>query len=222
MISLSYETQHLKLNYLLKSFHIKLSFYPYRMMKDHLNVDDEIPGQQFVLLSVVLPQSLRERRELFIVEEFLRQVLANSELRDKHVKILMDTFQEFKEVYVEELTERFTAENDLQTNLSAVKIRGVFATMQDAKRKAQELVLKDPAFHVFAAEVGKWLPLFPNMETQIRRTGYTEEELNGLVGWHINQAKKSPSHENSTTERKNREESVVLQYFTQSRSATVC
>lgn len=73
--------------------------------------------------------------------------------------------------------------------LRGLKIRGVYATKEEADKRCKELSDLDPDFHVFAGEVGKWLPWDPEPDSQGEQV-YREEELNDLMkGYKENQAK---------------------------------
>lgn len=64
-------------------------------------------------------------------------------------------------------------------SVRGLKIRGVFATREEAEKHAKTLSESD-IFHVFVGEVGKWLPWDPNpndAEDQV----YQEEELQKLM-----------------------------------------
>lgn len=65
-----------------------------------------------------------------------------------------------------------------------VKIRGVFATMEEAKEHANKLVKIDPSFDVMLVELYKWLPIPPDV-SQIENQEYQEQHLNQLVKGHL-------------------------------------
>ena len=61
-----------------------------------------------------------------------------------------------------------------------VKIRGVFATRQEADSHAKKLQRLDPTYDIFCADVGKWLLLPPDTDG-IEDQRYQEEYLNTLM-----------------------------------------
>jgi hypothetical protein len=65
-------------------------------------------------------------------------------------------------------------------SLSAVKVRGVFSKIEDAKLHAENLRKKDPYFDIYVGEMGKWLPLDPDPNT-IEEEQYQEKELNHII-----------------------------------------
>jgi DNA repair exonuclease SbcCD ATPase subunit len=68
-------------------------------------------------------------------------------------------------------------------NVRGLKIRGVYATREQADRRAEELRNSDPDFHVFVGEVGKWLPWDPD-PNDAEEQQYLEKELNDLMKGH--------------------------------------
>jgi len=70
---------------------------------------------------------------------------------------------------------------DYDSNFGSLKIRGVFATYEEAKAHAKELQKIDPYFNIFIGEIGKWLPLDPN-PSAVKDQIYYEKELNEIVG----------------------------------------
>ena len=65
-------------------------------------------------------------------------------------------------------------------SVRGLKIRGVFGTKQEADQRAKSLQEKDPDFHVFVGEMGKWLPWDPD-PNDIDDNQYQEKELNDLM-----------------------------------------
>lgn len=64
--------------------------------------------------------------------------------------------------------------------IRGLKIRGVYSTKEEADKRCDELSKIDQDFHVFAGEVGKWLPWDPNPDT-VKDQNYVDKELNDLV-----------------------------------------
>lgn len=65
-------------------------------------------------------------------------------------------------------------------NFRGVKVRGVYASQQEAAERAKLLQAIDPDFHIFVGEVGKWLGWDPDPNT-IEDQQYKEKELQKLV-----------------------------------------
>ena len=76
-----------------------------------------------------------------------------------------------------------------------IKIRGVFATEENARKKALELQKKDPLHNIYVAEMGKWLP-WNDDPTKAQDEEYAENELNKIMkGLKENQIKSKMLHE---------------------------
>ena len=66
------------------------------------------------------------------------------------------------------------------TNVQGIKVRGVYATNEEAKQRASFLHRTDPSFHVFMGTVGQWLPWDPDAD-KIEDEVYLDDSLNTLV-----------------------------------------
>lgn len=68
----------------------------------------------------------------------------------------------------------------------AVKIKGVFDNIDDAKNHAKKLQKLDPTFDVFLVEMYKWLPIPPTMK-DIQDQVFQDEKLNEIITEHANE-----------------------------------
>lgn len=68
----------------------------------------------------------------------------------------------------------------------AVKIKGVFDSIEDAKHHAKKLQKLDPTFDVFLVEMYKWLPVPPTM-SDIQDQVHQDEKLNEIISEHANE-----------------------------------
>jgi hypothetical protein len=89
-------------------------------------------------------------------------------------------------------------ENVKNCNERGVKVRGVFATLDEANAHAKKLQQEDPHFHVFVGEVGKWLPFDPQPD-KVKEQFYYEEKLQELMKKYLENREKTKVLE---TERK--------------------
>ena len=62
----------------------------------------------------------------------------------------------------------------------AVKIKGVFATLEDAKEHAAKINKLDPTFDLFLVELYKWLPIPPSID-DIENKEYQDKKLNDII-----------------------------------------
>ena len=118
-------------------------------------------------------------------------------------------FKEFKEKYEDyifshslKVCEEFDRNNNFQTSVRGIKIRGVYDTNREAEVRAKVLQKIDPTFDVFVGQVGYWLPL--TFETNhIENNEYANDQLNNLVkSYKDNQEKKDMFYQERTKEMK--------------------
>ena len=92
-----------------------------------------------------------------------------------------------------------------QHSTCALKIRGVFATKEDAEHHVKRLMQADSTFDVFMVELYKWLPIPPNVD-MIENKVYQDEMLNSIVQGHKEEQLRAKQH---FDERKRELETVV-------------
>jgi len=78
-------------------------------------------------------------------------------------------------------------------SLRGIKIRGCFRTPEQAQEHADEVRKKEPYFHVFVGEVGKWLPHDPSPDT-CKDQNYMEKELNDLMKEYLKNQEQAKRH----------------------------
>jgi hypothetical protein len=65
-------------------------------------------------------------------------------------------------------------------NAKGIKIRGVYSTMEEAKKRCEQIRQFDKVMNVFVGEVGAWLPWDDDPESA-EEAVYAEEKLNQLM-----------------------------------------
>lgn len=80
------------------------------------------------------------------------------------------------------------------SKITAIKVRGSYATLDEAKAASAELQKIDPYFHIFVGQVGLWLPLDGDIEN-IKEQIYYEEPLNHLINGEVARANEAKSIE---------------------------
>tara|TARA_X000000950_G_scaffold249231_1_gene308940 strand:- start:243 stop:1100 length:858 start_codon:yes stop_codon:yes gene_type:complete len=178
------------------------------MTEDYLEVDNPIPGQNYVCLSFVSPEKTLKERELFIFNKFINQRCGEWELKlDEIVKDVSDDyknkinaeikevlrtemkftldefkskFEDFKYKFHDDLEKAFSRISGAQTSVRGVKVRGVYDSKQEAEKRAKDLQVKDRSFNIFVGQVGYWLPWDPQAD-RVEEEEYLEEELNTLM-----------------------------------------
>lgn len=91
------------------------------------------------------------------------------------------------------MTEEFNKNNNFQTNVRGLKIRGSFETQKEAEVQCKALRQQDPNHDIFVGPVGVWMPWDPDAY----RTGkveYLEKELNTLMQEKMENEEKAKLH----------------------------
>ena len=145
--------------------------------KDYLEVDEAIPGQNYVCLSFISPESLIQNKEAFKCTKFLQSYCKDQKLKFEEV---YSKYQDFVYKYEDKLQRDFDEQNDFQTSVRGLKVRGVFDTRQAAEDKAKKLAQTDSSFHTFVGQVGYWLPWDPNADKVVDEI-FQNSQLNDMM-----------------------------------------
>jgi len=94
-------------------------------------------------------------------------------------KVVEDDYKNFIDKNEDRLNLQFNRDNDFQTNVRGVKVRGSFATQEEAERNCKKLRDSDPTHDIFLGEVGKWMAFDPNAY-KTGKVEFLEPELNRL------------------------------------------
>lgn len=114
----------------------------------------------------------------------------------------MDDLKDFKYANEEAIEEKFHKENDFQTSVRGVKVRGVYNTMREAEIRCKVLQRQDPTFHIFLGQVGYWLPWDPTAD-KVENQEYLNDQLNDIVKkYKVNEAKRDDFYEQQKQEKK--------------------
>ena len=90
-----------------------------------------------------------------------------------------DDFKTFMDQNEENLNERFQKENNFQTSVRGLKVRGVFPTQEEAELKCKKLREVDANHDIYVGPVGIWIPWDPDAY-KTGRIEFMEDELNQL------------------------------------------
>ena len=116
-------------------------------------------------------------------------------------KTFKEKFEDFRFKDEEKMGEVFDKENNFQTSVRGIKVRGVFDTKREADVRASVLQRLDPNFDVFVGQVGYWCPWDPNPQ-KIDDIEYLNKDLNKLVKeYKANEAKKDQFYNEQKTQR---------------------
>ena len=144
---------------------------------DYLEVDDSIPGQNYVCLSFVSPENIMESKEAFKVSKFLQSYCKDQDLNLDEV---MKKYTDYTYKYQDELQKDFDERNKFQTNIRGLKVRGTYSTRDEAEKRAKSLQSLDSDFHVFVGQVGYWLPWDPCAD-KVQEEYYINDQLNEMM-----------------------------------------
>lgn len=145
--------------------------------KDYLEVDEPIPGQQYACLSFVSPETLIKKKDAFNVSKFLQSYCKEQKMKFEEV---YSKYEDFCYKFKDELQRDFDEQNDFQTSIRGVKIRGVYNTKDEAEARAKKLSTLDSSFHVFVGQVGYWLPWDPNADG-VESEVFQNSQLNDMM-----------------------------------------
>ena len=144
---------------------------------DYLEVDTPIAGQNYVCMSFLSPESLMQNKETFKCAKFLQSYCKEQKLKFEEV---YNKYTDFCYKYEDKLQRDFDEQNDFQTSLRGIKVRGVFDTRQAAEARAKSLSNTDSSFHVFIGQVGYWLPWEPNAD-KVEDEHFQNTQLNNMM-----------------------------------------
>ena len=144
---------------------------------DYLEVDEVIPGQNYVCLSFLSPETLMQNKEGFKCVKFLQSYCKDQKLKFDEV---YNRYQDFVYKYEDKLQRDFDEQNDFQTSIRGLKVRGVYDTRQAAEDRAKKLSTLDSAFHTFVGQVGYWLPWDPNAD-KVADEVFQNSQLNDMM-----------------------------------------
>ena len=153
--------------------------------EDFLEVDQPIPGQNYVCLSFVSPEKNILQKRDFIYFKYLEHLLNNdiesNELKNNcKLSTFLTKLEDFNVGNQSELDNEYNEMTDFQTSVRGVKIRGTYETEREGKVRAEVLRRRFPNDNVFVGQVGYWLPWDPN-PLDVKNLEYQENELNTLM-----------------------------------------
>ena len=90
-----------------------------------------------------------------------------------------DDYKNFVDKHEEKFNEQFNRDHSFQTSVRGLKVRGVFATQDEAENKCKALRKQDPNHDIFVGPVGIWIPWDPDAY-KTGKVEFLEEELNQL------------------------------------------
>lgn len=171
---------------------------------DYLDEDKAIRGQNYVLLSFVSPEDVIVNKEAYYFTRFLNQFSKDMQtlftglqakypdakdlvetVKTNHLYIsdpkeMDDQYKYFKSAHSADIESEYHRENNFQTSIRGLKVRGVFDTLDEAKNRSEFLKKVDNKFDIFIGQVGCWCPWSPN-PNDLQNQEYSETQLNTLM-----------------------------------------
>lgn len=173
---------------------------------DYLDEDEKIRNQNYVCLSFISPEEVIANKEAFYMSRFIKQfsndvtnlfnnleekfqdddsksIIKNVRDSNKWIfdsKDMDEQYKFFKSNNYDNIEKDYHSENKFQTSIRGIKIRGVYDTKEEAKRRVEVLKKKDNHFDIYIGEVGCWMPFCPN-PTSIEDQEYGNDQLNTLM-----------------------------------------
>jgi hypothetical protein len=171
---------------------------------DYLDEDKQIRGQNYCLISFLSPEDVLKNKECYYFSKFLskfgkdvntlfdgiKNKYPDAEDLIKTVKTnhayifdeneMNEQYNFFKSVNSTEIEADFHKNNNFQTSMRGIKVRGVFDTIDEAKNRSQFLKKVDNKFDIYIAQMGCWLAWSPN-PNDLQDQEYSETQLNSLM-----------------------------------------
>lgn len=114
-----------------------------------------------------------------------------------------DMFKNYELKHGKDDDDEYDRNNNFQTSVRGVKIRGSYETIEEARARAAYLNKLDPSFDIYVVPVGYWVVsnIDPNKLSYDQQV-YANEELNMLMkGYNENEIKKKLFYEEQTRKR---------------------
>ena len=140
----------------------------------------------------------------------------NDFVKEEETKIkagtVEDDYKNFIDKNEERLNLQFQRDNAFQTSTRGLKVRGVFASQEEAEMRCKKLREDDSSHDIYLGQVGVWMPFDPDAY-KTGKIEFMEEELNQLHSEKIkNEMKAKQEFDNriKDTKRKAIEENIKL------------
>ena len=172
--------------------------------KDFLEEDPSIRNQNFYCVSFISPEDVLKEKDVFYFHKFLESFSQDMNdmfntliekypddktvfyaVKDNHSHLfkfedMNEQFNFFKNKNEEEIEKEFHSKQNFKTTVRGLKVRGVYDTMDEAKKRCDVLKKIDPNFNIMIGQVGCWCPWSPN-PNDIDDQNWSETQLNTLM-----------------------------------------
>lgn len=173
----------------------------WRFYKYHQNVITTYHNIFDTLVNKVLDKEEISPADVADLQERMTRVFTANETDYKKWAELVKDY-EFKHGEANEA--EFDKQNNYQTSIRGVKVRGTYSTQKEAAVRCKVLQKLDPRFHVWVAPVGYWIPSNPNPDRMsLKDQEYANAELNTLMKeYNKNEELKDQFYQQQREERK--------------------
>jgi hypothetical protein len=159
--------------------------------------------EQNAKLDALIAEALEGKVDVSKLTEFQKDFVKAT---DDQVKQQFESFAEdlkdFHYANEDAIEEKFHEDNNLQTSIRSVKVRGVYNTIKEANIRAKVLQRMDPTFNIFVGQVGYWLPWDPTAD-KVENQEYQNAQLNDIVRkYKTNESKRDEFYEQQKIDRK--------------------
>jgi hypothetical protein len=152
----------------------KQEFY-YERFLTWMDYDWKISGMDGFMAFLAKKYSLKVDDLMNDMAEFRK--VHNAEVMKTDVQ---EKYQVFLMKNEKDLDTEFTEKNEFRTNVRGVKIRRVFANLEEAQMFTKVLQRRFPRDNLYIGKVGCWLPWDPS-ENVMPEVEYAEKELNEMM-----------------------------------------
>jgi len=152
----------------------KAEFYNEKFV-EWLEYDWKIKGFEKYNAFIAQKYSLKVEDLFKDTEEFTKvhnEDIKNTDIHEKHQVFMLKNEKELEALFTEKV--------QFQTNVRGVKVRRIFADLQEAQTYAKVLQRRYPRDNLYVGKVGAWLPWDPS-EHMMPEVEYAEKELNELM-----------------------------------------
>jgi hypothetical protein len=140
-----------------------------------LEYDWKVKGMEHLMAFLSKKYTLKVEDLMGDLQEFTK--VHNEEIKKTDIH---EQYQVFLLKNEKDLETQFTEKVDFRTNVRGVKIRRVFANLEECQQYAKVLQRKYPRDNLYIGKVGCWLPWDPS-EHMMPEVEYAEKELNELM-----------------------------------------
>ena len=147
----------------------------YEKFREWTDYDWKVTGMEGLMAFLSKKYSLK-------VEELMKDMMEFKKVHEAEIKAsdLEERYQVFLMKQEKDLETEFTEKVEFRTNVRGVKVRRVFANLEEAQMFTKVLQRKYPRDNLYIGKVGCWLPWDPS-ENVVQEVEYAEKELNEMM-----------------------------------------